>query len=121
LFPISDFTCDFEAEDNCGFTISATSNHLRFAKHHGEQEASANLPSSDHTGSPTAKFLSADFRLNEDGSGTDNVVTTVMYRGGFHGSDDRFLCMHFWYSINVSLTLRSCGPKTRCILLLLTS
>ncbi len=105
-FPLPEphFTCNFEEEDNCGFEISATAvEHWMFQKHYGELGADAVLPASDHTGSPTAKYMEADFRLKEDGSGTTAHVNSNIFRHGFSGVEDHALCMSFWYSFNVSL------------------
>ena len=99
---IAVFTCDFEAEDLCGFGVTSTTSYLKFLQHTGEMAADANLPATDNTGSPTAKYLEADFRLNENGGGTDKVVSANIYKNGFSVTEDEFVCMRFWYAHNVS-------------------
>ena len=100
---VADFTCDFEPEDLCGFEVTSTTSYLKFRQHAGEQAADANLPPTDNAGSETAKYLEADFRLDEDGGGTDKVVTASIYKNGFSGTEDQFVCMSFWYAHNVSI------------------
>ena len=99
---IAVFTCDFEAEDLCGFGVTSTTSYLKFLQHTGETAADANLPATDHMDSPTAKYLEADFRLNENGGGTDKVVSASLFKNGFSGTEDQFVCMRFWYAHNVS-------------------
>ena len=75
---------------------------MKFLQHTGETAADANLPATDHMDSPTAKYLEADFRLNENGGGTDKVVSASLFKNGFSGTEDQFVCMSFWYAHNVS-------------------
>ena len=123
---IAVFTCDFEAEDLCGFGVTSTTSYLKFLQHTGEMAADANLPATDNTGSPTANYLEADFRLNENGGGTDKVVSSSIFKNGFSGTEDQFVCMSFWYAHNVSTPshnlnsypdLFNCGPTFTHILL----